>query len=93
MIKSLNDLNSCLTNFTKFNNAYVSANKKVFSDSEAASHIKCMFLTKCNSCRIATQLFRSKRYSDILSAQKQLYIFPVQGLRVLQDTGIRFPNF
>ena len=51
-----------------------------------------MFLTKSNSFRIAIQWFHIKRYSDILYTKHQLYIFLVQGLRFLQDTGIRFPN-
>ena len=70
MIKSLNNLNSCLTYFTKFYNAHVSVTIKVCSDSETASRAKCMFLTKCNSCRIAIQ------YSGFISNDIQTFYTP-----------------
>ena len=42
---------------------------------ETASHAKCTFLTKCNSCRITVQWFHIKRYSDILYTKKSAVYF------------------
>ena len=74
IIKSLNDLNSCLNYFTKFLQSTCQLQLVFFfSDREKASHTKCTFLTKCNSCRIAIQWFHIKRYSDILYTQKKSF--------------------
>ena len=57
---------------------FVCTTQIVFSKSTMASHTKCMFSAKCNSCRIAIQWFHVNRYSDIPYTKIQPYISRVQ---------------